>query len=272
MLRTPASDQMTSCKAPTGSSTSATTMVSCADTTTSGEVLQQHLALWEASSAVPSTASRRTRPASGSPTSSTTRSVASTSSPLRARIRSSTSLPTGSILWARLSRSSMPPGLAMSRSRRTARVVSPATVRSVRSIRGSIRLGRLVSARRRSAQRAGHHRRSQRDRGVTEIFADLIARLTPTPSGPQTSWSSRPRRAQPRWTSTRPRTATSGSPRTSAATSLGSPRLVWSPRPPRRSTSPTRNGRDPIGITIAANGQPWYSESLIDKVANVQLR
>ena len=29
---------------------------------------------------------------------------------------------------------------------------------------------------------------------------------------------------------------------------------------------------DPIGMTIAANGQPWYSESLIDKVANVQLR
>ncbi len=29
---------------------------------------------------------------------------------------------------------------------------------------------------------------------------------------------------------------------------------------------------DPVGITIGANGQPWFAESLIDKVANVQLR
>ncbi len=29
---------------------------------------------------------------------------------------------------------------------------------------------------------------------------------------------------------------------------------------------------DPVGITIGANGQPCYAESLIDKVANVQLR
>ena len=29
---------------------------------------------------------------------------------------------------------------------------------------------------------------------------------------------------------------------------------------------------DPVGITIGPNGDPWYAESLIDKVANVKLR
>ena len=29
---------------------------------------------------------------------------------------------------------------------------------------------------------------------------------------------------------------------------------------------------DPVGITIGANGDPWYAESLIDKVANLKLR
>ena len=56
---------------------------------------QQHLALRRVFCAARSTASRRTRPASGSPTSSTTGSVASTSSPLRARTRSRTSPPRG---------------------------------------------------------------------------------------------------------------------------------------------------------------------------------
>jgi hypothetical protein len=29
---------------------------------------------------------------------------------------------------------------------------------------------------------------------------------------------------------------------------------------------------DPIGIAIAADGKPWYAESLVDKVANLKLR
>ena len=29
---------------------------------------------------------------------------------------------------------------------------------------------------------------------------------------------------------------------------------------------------DPIGIAIAADGNPWYAESLVDKVANLKLR
>jgi hypothetical protein len=29
---------------------------------------------------------------------------------------------------------------------------------------------------------------------------------------------------------------------------------------------------DPIGIAIDALGNPWYSESLVDKVANLKLR
>ena len=29
---------------------------------------------------------------------------------------------------------------------------------------------------------------------------------------------------------------------------------------------------EPDGMTIGTNGQPWYAESLIDKVANVQPR
>jgi hypothetical protein len=28
----------------------------------------------------------------------------------------------------------------------------------------------------------------------------------------------------------------------------------------------------PIGIAIAADGNPWYAESLVDKVANLKLR
>ncbi len=29
---------------------------------------------------------------------------------------------------------------------------------------------------------------------------------------------------------------------------------------------------DPIGITIGANGDPWYAESLVDSVATFKLR
>jgi len=29
---------------------------------------------------------------------------------------------------------------------------------------------------------------------------------------------------------------------------------------------------DPVGITIGANGDPWYAESLVDKVATLRLK
>ena len=29
---------------------------------------------------------------------------------------------------------------------------------------------------------------------------------------------------------------------------------------------------DPVGIAIGANGNPWYAESLTDKVVNLKLR
>ena len=61
---------------------------------------------------------------------------------------------------------------------------------------------------------------------VTEIFADLIARLTPSASGPHDLVEFPTAGEQPHWTSPRPRMATSGSRRTSAATLLGSPRTV----------------------------------------------
>ena len=93
---------------------------------------------------------------------------------------------------------------------------------------------------------------------VTQSSADLIARLTPTPSGPDLVEFPTPVDANPLDIAA---AATSGSPRMAAATSLGPPRLVWLPRPPRRSISPTRNGRSLVGMTIGTNGQPWYAES-----------
>ena len=107
---------------------------------------------------------------------------------------------------------------------------------------------------------------------VTEIFADLIARLTPTPSGPHDLMEFP--------------TLAGATPLDIAAAPDGH---VWFTQNLRGNvaritqegvvTEATRaidfadpKRPDPVGITIGANGQPWYAESLIDKVANVQPR
>ena len=77
--------------------------------------------------------------------------------------------------------------------------------------------------------------------------------------------------------SSKTRTATCGSRRTSAATSQGSPiaritqdGVITEGSKPIDFADPKRP--DPVGITIGANGDPWYAESLVDKVANLKLR
>jgi virginiamycin B lyase len=107
---------------------------------------------------------------------------------------------------------------------------------------------------------------------VTEAFADLVARLTPSGSGPHQL--------------TEFPTPDGGVPRGIAAAPDGN---VWFTQNLRGNiaritpagvvteaskaidfASPKRP--DPIGITIAANGDPWYTLSLTDKVANLKLR
>ena len=107
---------------------------------------------------------------------------------------------------------------------------------------------------------------------VTEIFADLIARLTPTPSGPHDLVEfPTPAGATPLdidaapdgnvWFTQNLRGNVARITQAGVVTEASRAIDFADPKRP-----------DPIGITIAANGQPWYSESLIDKVANVQLR
>jgi virginiamycin B lyase len=107
---------------------------------------------------------------------------------------------------------------------------------------------------------------------VTEIFADLIARLTPSASGPH-DLAEFP-------------TAVDATPLGIAAAPDGN---VWFTQNLRGNIARiTQDGviteaskaidfadskrPDPIGITIDANGDPWYAESLIDKVAHLKLR
>ena len=107
---------------------------------------------------------------------------------------------------------------------------------------------------------------------ATEIFAHLIARLTPSASGPH---------------------ALAEFPTPEGATPLGIAAAldgnVWFTQNLRGNIARiTQDGviteasraidfadpkrPDPIGITIDALGNPWYSESLTDKVANLKLR
>ena len=107
---------------------------------------------------------------------------------------------------------------------------------------------------------------------VTEIFADLIARLTPSASGPHALVEFP--------------TAVGATPLGIAAAPDGN---VWFTQNLRGNIARiTQDGviteatkaidfadpkrPDPIGITIGSNGNPWYAESLVDKVANVKLR
>lgn len=107
---------------------------------------------------------------------------------------------------------------------------------------------------------------------VTEIFADLIARLTPSASGPHDLVEFP--------------TPVDATPLGIAAAPDGN---VWFTQNLRGNIARiTQDGviteasraidfadpkrPDPIGITIDALGNPWYAESLVDKVANLKLR
>ena len=107
---------------------------------------------------------------------------------------------------------------------------------------------------------------------VTEIFADLIARLTPSQTGAH-AVAEFP-------------TPVDATPLDIAAAPDGN---VWFTQNLRGNiaritqdgliteaskaiafTDPKRP--DPVGIAIATNGNPWYAESLTDKVVNLKLR
>lgn len=107
---------------------------------------------------------------------------------------------------------------------------------------------------------------------VTEIFADLIARLTPSASGPHDLVEFP--------------TPVDATPLGIAAAPDGN---VWFTQNLRGNIARiTQDGviteaskaidfadpkrPDPIGIAIDALGNPWYAESLVDKVANLKLR
>ena len=107
---------------------------------------------------------------------------------------------------------------------------------------------------------------------VTEIFADLIARLTPAASGPHDLVEFP--------------TPVDATPLDIAAAPDGN---VWFTQNLRGNIARiTQDGvvteaskaidfadpkrPDPVGITIGANGDPWYAESLVDNVANLKLR
>ena len=107
---------------------------------------------------------------------------------------------------------------------------------------------------------------------VTEIFADLIARLTPSGTGPHDLVEFP--------------TAVGATPLDIAAAPDGG---VWFTQNLRGNIARiTQDGviteaskaiafedpkrPDPVGIAIGANGNPWYAESLTDKVVNLKLR
>ena len=107
---------------------------------------------------------------------------------------------------------------------------------------------------------------------VTEIFADLVGRLTPSTSGPH-QLQEFP-------------TAANAGPLGIAAADDGNAWFTQNLRGniaritadgviteatrPIDFSSPKRP--DPIGITIGPTGNPWYAESLVDKVATFKLR
>ena len=107
---------------------------------------------------------------------------------------------------------------------------------------------------------------------MTEIFADLIARLTPSGAGPHVLVEFP--------------TAEGATPLGIAAAPDGN---VWFTQNLRGNIARiTQDGviteaskaidfadpkrPDPIGIAIDAIGNPWYAESLVDRVANLKLR
>ena len=93
---------------------------------------------------------------------------------------------------------------------------------------------------------------------MTQSSADLIARLTPTPSGPDLVEFPTPVDATPLDIAA---AAISGSPRTAAATSLGSTpaRVVAEASKAIDVADPKRP--EPVGMTIGTNGQPWCAEA-----------
>ena len=107
---------------------------------------------------------------------------------------------------------------------------------------------------------------------VAEIFVDLIGRLTPSASGPHVLVEFP--------------TAVGATPLDIVAAPDGS---VWFTQNLRGNIARiTQDGAiteaskaiafedpkrpDPVGITIGANGNPWYAESLTDKVVTLKLR
>ena len=107
---------------------------------------------------------------------------------------------------------------------------------------------------------------------VAEIFVDLIGRLTPSASGPHVLVEFP--------------TAVGATPLDIAAAPDGN---VWFTQNLRGNIARiTQDGEiteaskaidfedpkrpDPVGIVIGANGNPWYAESLTDKVVTLKLR
>jgi streptogramin lyase len=107
---------------------------------------------------------------------------------------------------------------------------------------------------------------------ATEIFAHLIARLTPSASGPHAlDEFVTPEGATPLgiaaapdgnvWFTQNLRGNIARITQDGVITEASKPVDFADPKRP-----------DPIGIAIDALGNPWYSESLVDKVANLRLR
>jgi len=107
---------------------------------------------------------------------------------------------------------------------------------------------------------------------ATEIFADLIARLTPSGSGPHdlvefpTAVGATPLGIAPApdgnvWFTQNLRGNIARITQDGVITEASKPIDFSDPKRP-----------DPIGIAIGADGNPWYAESLVDSVATLKLR
>lgn len=107
---------------------------------------------------------------------------------------------------------------------------------------------------------------------VTETFADRIARLTPSPSGPHDVVEfPTPAGASPLDIDSAPdgnvwftQNLRGNVARITQAGVVAEASKAIDFADPKRP--------DPVGITIGTNDEPWYAESLIDKVANVKPR